>query len=89
MTSGNFYTRLAEHNGRSFRTGNLLAHPPHSAVRVRAEQCNVPVSDSDFRILASTTGVSDLLILESLYIFEQKPILNAANSSYLLEIVNR
>jgi hypothetical protein len=89
MTSRNFYTRLAEHKGRSFRTGTLLAHPPHSAVRVHAEQCNVPVSDSDFRVLAFTTGVSDLRILESLYIFKQKPSLNAAFSSHPLEIVNR
>ena len=89
MTSRNFYTRLAEHRGRSYRTGNILAHPPHSAVRIHAEQCNVPVSNSDFRVLASTTGVSDLRILESLYIFKQKPSLNAAFSSYPLQIVNR
>jgi hypothetical protein len=89
MTSRIFYTRLAEHKGRSFRTGNLLAHPPHSAVRIQAEQCNVPVFDGDFRISASTTGVSEMRILESVYIFKQKPSLNAANSSYPLEIVNR
>jgi hypothetical protein len=89
MTARNFYTRLAEHKGRSYRTGNLLAHPPHSAVRGHAEQCNTSVSDSDFKILAFASGVSDLRILESLYIFKQKPSLNAAFSSFPLEIVNR
>jgi hypothetical protein len=62
MASRNFYPRLAEHKGRSFGTGTLLAHPSHSDVRVHAKQCNVPVSDSDFSVLAPTTGVSDLRI---------------------------
>jgi hypothetical protein len=89
MTSRNLYSRIAEHKGRSCRTGQLLSRPPHSAVRTHAEQCDVPVSDSDFRVLASTSGTSDLRILESLYIFKLRPSLNSAVSSYPLEIVNR
>ena len=89
MTSRNLYSRVAEHRGRSCRTGHLLSRPPHSAVRAHAEQCDVPISDSDFKVLASSSGVSDLRILESLYIFKQKPSLNLAFSSYPLEIVNR
>ena len=89
MTSRNLYSRVAEHKGRSCRTGQLLSRPPHSAVRAHAEQCDVPVSDSDFRVLASTSGTSDLRILESLYIFKLRPSLNSTVSSYPLEIVNR
>jgi hypothetical protein len=89
MTSHNLYSRVAEHRGRSCRTGNLLSRPPHLAVRAHAEQCHVPVSDSDFKVLAYSSGVSDLRILESLYIFKQRPTLNLAFSSYPLEIVNR
>jgi hypothetical protein len=89
MTSCTFHIRLVEHKGSSFRTGNLLAHPPHSAGCVHAKQRNVSVSDSDFLIVASTTGVSVLRIFESLYMFKQKPTIDGANSSYPLEIVNR
>ena len=89
MTSRNLYSRVAEHRGRGCRTGHLLSRPPHSAVRAHTEQRDVLISDSDFKVLASTSGVSDLCILESLYIFKQRPSLNLAFSSYPLEIVNR
>jgi hypothetical protein len=89
MTSRNFYTRLAEQKGMSYRTGNLLAHPPNFVIRIHAEQCNTSVADSDFKVLACTTGVTDLRILESLYTFKLKPSLNAASSSFPLEIINR
>ena len=58
-------------------------------MRTHAEQCNVPVSDTDFKVLAYSSGASDLRIMESLYIFKEKPSLNAAYSFYPLEIVNR
>jgi hypothetical protein len=67
-----FYTRLAEHIKRSFKTGNLLVHLLHSAACLHATQCFISVSDSDFRVIASTTGFSDQQILESPYIFKQK-----------------
>ena len=89
MTTRNFYIRVSEHRGRSYRSNLLLGKPPHSSVRLHAEQCDVAVSESDFRILGSTSGCSDLRILESLHIFKRKPCLNNAFSSYPLEIVNR
>jgi hypothetical protein len=42
---------------------------------------------SDFRILGSTSGCSDLRILESLHIFKRIPCLTNAFSLYSLEIV--
>ena len=89
MTTRNFYIRVSEHRGRSYRSNLLLGKPPRSSVRLHAEQCDVAVSESDFRILGSTSGCSDLRILESLHIFKRKPCLNNAFSSYPLEIVNR
>jgi hypothetical protein len=35
----------------------------HAAVGVHAKHCEVPVSESDFRILGRTTGVAELQIL--------------------------
>jgi hypothetical protein len=57
-------------------------------VRAHAEQYDVPISDSDFKVLASTSGVTDMRILDSLHIFKQMPRLNLAFCSYPLEIVN-
>jgi hypothetical protein len=78
MTSRYLYSRVAEHKGRSCKSGQLLSRPPHTSMRTHAEQCGVLVSDSDLRVLASTSGTSDLRILKSLYIFELRPSLNSA-----------
>jgi hypothetical protein len=72
MTARNFYARVGEHRGRSYRTGHSLPHPPHSALRTHAEQCNVLVPDTDLKVLAYSSGASDLRILESLYIFKRE-----------------
>jgi hypothetical protein len=89
MTSGYFYIRVSEHRGMSYRSNLPLSKLPHSSVRLHAEQWDVAVSESDFRILGSTSECSDSRILEPLHIFKRKPCLNNAFSSYNLEIVNR
>ena len=53
-------TRVAEHAGRSYRTGVRLAHPPHSAVRDHAEGCDVGVVLDNFSILNSTSSLLHL-----------------------------
>ena len=58
-------TTVAEHAGRSYRTGVRLAHPSHSAVREHAEGCDVGVVLDNFSILNSTSSLLDLRILES------------------------
>jgi hypothetical protein len=50
MTSGNLYSRVAEHKGRSCRTGQLLLHPPHLAAHTDSKQGNVPASKSNFEV---------------------------------------
>ena len=90
MTTRNLYARIAEHRGRSFRTGNVLATPLHSAIRDHTEgTCDVRISDEDFRILSSSKSDFELRILESLYIFKLSPPLNNSNSSYPLQLTNR
>ena len=82
------WTRVAEHAERSYRTGVRLAHPPHSAVRVHVEGCDVSVLLHNFSILNITSSWLDLRILESLYIFRHEPKLNNTQSCFPLEIVN-
>ena len=43
-TTRTLHTRVAEHAGRSFRTGSILSVPPHSMVRTHSESCGVPVT---------------------------------------------
>ena len=86
MTSRNFYKRIAEHAGRSFRTNSLLSHPPHSAIRDHTFGCNSSISINQFKIIDSTSNQFDLKIIESLHILSIKPSLNNANSSYPLQI---
>jgi len=81
--------RIAEHSGRSYRTGAMLAHPSYSSVRAHAESCDVRVHREDFTILGSTSNSIDLRILESLHIFKRKPTLNETLSAFNLSIVNR
>ena len=89
MTSRNLYNRVAEHGGRSFRTGKHLSHPPHSAIREHAgnSQCASPVNINSFKIVTSSTNPSDLRLLESLYIYKLKPPLNNTVSSYPLQLI--
>ena len=88
-------TRVAEHAGKSYRTGvrfgrPLLgsAGPPQSAVREHAEGCDVSMVLDNFSILNSTSSLLDLRILESLCIFRHKRKLNNTQSWFPLEDVN-
>ena len=72
-TCRNLYMRVAEHCGRSFRTGAILTSPPQSAVRSHAEQCDSTIDLANFKIIDQTQNFIDLRILESLHIFKSKP----------------
>ena len=86
MTSRNFYKRIAEHSGRSFRTNSLLSHPPHSAIRDHTSSCQSPISINQFKVIDSSSSLLDLKILESLHIFNSKPSLNNTSCSFPLKI---
>ena len=83
------HTRVAEHAGRSFRTGALLSSPPHSNIRAHALSCSSPVAIDNFNILAKGNNNIDVRILESLFIYKIKPDLNDSQSAFPLNIVGR
>ena len=82
-------SRVAEHSGRSFRTNKILAHPSHSNIREHARTCGTPIIIDNFTILDSSSNTNDLRILESLCIFEDRPVLNTMQSAHPLFVVSK
>ena len=80
------HMRVAEHRGRSYRTGEQLENPPKSAIRDHALKCGKTVSIGEFSILAQEKNELHLRILESLYIRHQKANLNEVKSAFPLKI---
>ena len=80
------YMRIAEHRGRSFRTGKLLENPKKSSIREHALVCG-SFSENDFTVLGHEKGETNLRILESLFILREKPSLNDMKSAFPLSIV--
>ena len=83
--------RAREHAGVSVRTGQPLSQPPQSAIRDHAIACSTPNSLDleNFSILGMTNNIVDLRILESIYIFKLKPVLNNSISAFPLHILNK
>ena len=86
-TTRAIHMRIAEHRGRSFRTGKLLASPGHSAVREHALKCCQTVAAGDFKIIGQESVPTHLRILESILIHRLKPKLNNMQSAFPLKIV--
>ena len=84
QTKKSLRTRAYEHLGRSSRTGNLLARPPHSAIRQHLEVCGSGRSVDNFKTLNSFSNPILLKIAESLEIHTRKPELNVEDSSFQL-----
>ena len=82
------HTRVAEHAGKSFRTGALLNSASHSNIRAHALSCSIPVAIDNFNILARGNNNIDVRILESLFIYKTRPNLNDSQSASPLNIVD-
>jgi hypothetical protein len=82
-----FKIRYSQHLGTSFRTGRPLATPSYSAPRNHCENKHHPFSKDNFTIIDHATNIHELRLLESLYIFKQRPPLNADQSAAPLNIV--
>ena len=82
-----FHTRIAEHGGRSSRTGRNLSAPPFSAIREHCNSCNSIISPNNFKIIDYSKDVTSLRLIESLYIFKLKPDLNSMQTAFPLLIV--
>jgi hypothetical protein len=63
MTACNFNIRVAEHRGMSYRTGQLQLRL-HSAVRTHAEQCNVPLLETQvgYKVFIENVLMETLLL---------------------------
>ena len=86
-TIRNLHSRIQQHLGKSVRTGKFLSNPDPSPIRDHSLSCDHVVSPDNFTILGKAYSLLDLKILESLYIFEQKPSLNNMSSSFPLQTV--
>ena len=86
-TLRNLHSRIQQHLGKSIRTGKFLATPDPSPIRDHSLTCDTLVTQDTFSILGKTNAVSDLRILESLHIHQQKPSLNNMSSSFPLQTV--
>ena len=80
-------TRVAEHMGNSFRTGRPLTNPPHSSIRLHANNCKLDFNIDQFSILSTNSNSVNLRILESLYIAKLKPQLNDMQSAFPLNLI--
>lgn len=80
------YTRVAQHLGKSHRTGQLLSSPSASSIRDHALSCQSSLGIDDFQILSRSSTFPDLRILESLHIHRLRPQINDMSSAYPLNI---
>ena len=86
-TIRNLHSRIQQHLGKSVRTGKFLFKPDPSPIRDHSLACDTLVTGDNFSILGKTSALSDLRILESLYIFQRNPSLNNMSSSSPLHTV--
>ena len=78
------------HNILEFRTELAIDYkiPPHSAPRIHSLDKKHNLTNDNFKILDTANNESDLRILESLYIFKNRPKLNMDSSAAPLSVVN-
>ena len=88
LTTRALHMRIAEHQGRSFRSGNVSQHPVSSAIRDHSLKCSKQISSSEFSIIGHEKLGNSLEMLESLYIFKLRPNLNNHLTSYPLKLIN-
>ena len=80
------FTRVAQHQGKSHRTGQMMSCPPSSSVRDHALSCSASLSIEDFEIVDRNSSFPNLRILESLYIHRLRPQINDTSSAYPLNL---
>ena len=81
-------TRYSQHAGISDRTGRDLAVKQQSSIREHSIDCHQDrIRLQDFKVLDLCSNVSDLRILESIFIHRLRPRLNQDQSSFPLSII--
>ena len=86
-TKRNLTLRIAEHKGKSARTGALLSNPSFSPIRSHSLDKDHIITDDSFKILMKAIHPFDTKLLESLFIKHTKPELNHQTSSNQLLIL--
>ena len=81
-TKRQFKARIYEHLGKSIRTNRWLSNPSFSAIREHAIKADHPIKMESFRVMASRRSDTELCILESLLLHQQKPKLCNYEKSY-------
>ena len=84
----NLYMRMSEHQGKSYRTGNLI-QKPNSSIFDHKFSCDTQIKENDFKILDYCSSEFRLRILESLYIHKEKPPLNDMQSAIPLLVIHQ
>ena len=79
------HMRIAEHRGRSFRTGKLV-QSSKSSIREHSLKCSKFVSEDNFVVLGHEKQEVYLRMLESLFILKHRPQLNETQSAFPLKI---
>lgn len=72
---------IEEHKGFSFRNCNRLSRPTKSSVRNHSEIANHKPTYDNFKMIDASPFEQELNILESLWIWKDKPNLNEYSSS--------
>ena len=79
--------RAAEHSGVSYRTGETLSGLPSPASGTPSCNSNNHIHPDNFNILGTSRNLTELRILDSLFIHKEKPSLNNMLSAFPLLIV--
>ena len=79
--------RIAEHAGRSPRTGKPLSCPLPSSIRDHANNCSCSVTLDNFSILSTAKSDLDLRLTESIHIHKHRPRLNDKQTALPLLIL--
>ena len=81
QTKRQLRVRIAEHQGKSFRTGHPISKPPFSAIRNCCEASGHSIKDSDFSVLFVTDDDVTRLLAESVLTRDIQPTLGTHESS--------
>ena len=86
-TNRSLAIRISEHQGRSYRTKQILARPLQSSIREHSEGiCNKLVNTEEFKVKYKGRYTQEIRIAESLFIKSNKPTLNIEESSFPLRV---
>ena len=86
-TTRALHMRIAEHMGRSFRTGKVV-QSSKSSIRDHVIKCSNVIDKNAFKVIGRESNETHLRMLESLYILRLKPNLNEMQSASPLIIAS-